>query len=90
MRAGRAVRERESLIQVIVEFVVEVVLDGAYQGAARVLRSYFGRMALTAVLGLAFGLVWGAGPAKRRPKPCSDNHFARLNAPGLHGAVEMA
>ena len=53
----------EVLIQLFVQFVVEVIgdllLGSAWHGVARTLTSRIGRYVVGAVVGLGFGLAWG-------------------------------
>jgi hypothetical protein len=48
------------IVQFVLEFVFEIVLHGAFHGAKRVLGSHRGRLTVSALVGLGFGLAWGS------------------------------
>jgi hypothetical protein len=49
----------EFLLQIVFEFVAEVLVEIGFKGAAGLLRSRTGRYATAVVVGLVAGLVWG-------------------------------
>lgn len=49
----------EGLLQIVVQIVGELVIEGAFQGVAAVLRRKVGRWITGSLLGLGFGVVWG-------------------------------
>ena len=56
------------LIQFVVEAVFQIVVGEAYRGTRRMLRNKTGRSILTVLIGLAFGVLWGAY-LRGRPDP---------------------
>lgn len=49
----------EAFIQIVVQLLGELVIEGAFHGVAAVLRRKVGRWVTGGVLGLGFGLAWG-------------------------------
>jgi hypothetical protein len=49
----------EALIQIVVQILGELVIEGAFHGVAAVLRRQVGRWITGSLMGLGFGLAWG-------------------------------
>lgn len=48
------------LLELVVQVVVELLLEGFFEGVGRVVERRVGRLVLSGLCGLGFGLAWGA------------------------------